>query len=151
MVTVLHLMLKRFHHFTELKKNFGNQTSLAQSISYNTITVQVILQSIRDLQSYRPMNIQNIARGNFKEQSFNVLQEKLNLANVRNISIYQPLMYIAFGLQKKPRVLCKLFLYTRPWPLNFWLSLPVFDVYSQKAVQGVSRKTTPTIFSFLRK
>ena len=33
-------------------------------------------------------------------QSFNVLKEKLNLANVRNNSIYQPLMYIAFELQK---------------------------------------------------
>ena len=30
------------------------------------------------------MNIQSIARVNFKQQSFNVLQEKLNLVNVRN-------------------------------------------------------------------
>ena len=43
------------------------------------------------------MNIQNIAGANFKQQSFNVLQEKLNLANVRKNSIYQPFMYIAYG------------------------------------------------------
>ena len=44
MVTVLHLMLERFHHFTELKKKFGNQTRIAKIyiLSYNTITVQVI-------------------------------------------------------------------------------------------------------------
>ena len=65
-------MLRRFHHFTELKKNFGNQTCLAQSISYNTITVQLISKSIRDLQSYRSMNIRNIARVSFKQQSFKV-------------------------------------------------------------------------------
>ena len=29
MVTVLHLKLRRFYHFTELEKYFGNQTSLA--------------------------------------------------------------------------------------------------------------------------
>ena len=29
MVTVLHLMPRRFHQFIALKKNFGNQTSLA--------------------------------------------------------------------------------------------------------------------------
>ena len=53
MVTVLHLMLRHFHHFTELKKNFGNQTSLATIyILYNTITVQVFLLSIKDLQRY---------------------------------------------------------------------------------------------------
>ena len=79
---------------------------LPQSISYNTITVEVIfdqrpiLKSIGDLQSYRSVNIQNIARVNFKQQPFNVLQDKLNLANVRNNSIYQPLMYTACGLQK---------------------------------------------------
>ena len=63
MVTVLHLMLRRFHHFSELKKNFGNQTSFPQSASYNTITVQAISKSIRD----RSLNIQKIARGNFKQ------------------------------------------------------------------------------------
>ena len=46
------------------------------------------------------MNIQNIARVNFNQQSFNMLQEKLDLANVKNNSIYQPLMCTAFGLQK---------------------------------------------------
>ena len=62
--------------------------------------MQVISKSIRVLQGYRSMIIQNIARVNFKQQVFSVLQEKLNLANVRNNSIYQPLMYTAFGLQK---------------------------------------------------
>ena len=54
---------------------------------YNTITVEVISKSTRDLQSYRSLNIQNIARVKFKQQSFNVVQEKLNLANVRNNSM----------------------------------------------------------------
>ena len=100
MVTVLHLMLRRFHHFTELKKNLGNKTLvLPQSTSYNTIIMQVISKSIRDLQSSR-LNKQNTERVKFKQQSFNVLQEKLNLANARNNSIYQPLMCIAFGPQK---------------------------------------------------
>ena len=31
--------------------------------------------------------------------SFNVLQDKLNLANIKNNSIYQPLIYTAGGLQ----------------------------------------------------
>ena len=53
MVTVLHLMLRRFHHLTGLKS--------PQFISYDTITLQVILKSIKDLQSYRSLNIQNIA------------------------------------------------------------------------------------------
>ena len=78
------------------------------------------------------MNIQNIAKVNFKQQSLNVLEEKLNLANVRNNSIYQPLMYVPFGLQKT-RVLFKPFLHTRP--LNVSLCLPIFDVYNKKAVQ----------------
>ena len=90
MVTMLRLILRRFHHFTELP----------QSTSYNTITVQVISKSMRDLQSYRSLNIQNIAGVKFKQQSFNVLKEKLNLANVGSDSIYQPLMCIAFELQK---------------------------------------------------
>ena len=104
---MLNLILRRFHHFTELKKNSGNLI-LPQSISYNTIKAQVILKSVRDLQSHRSLNIQNIARVKFKLQSFNVLQEKQNLANVRNNSIYQPLMYIAIGLQNT-KVLCKPF------------------------------------------
>ena len=94
------------------------------------------------------MNIQNIARGNLKQQSFNMLQKKLNLADVRNSSIYQPLMYIAFGLQK-PRVLCELFLHTRS--LNFWLFSYIFYVYGRKVVQGASRKIAPTIFFFVAK
>ena len=57
---------RRFHHFTELKKNSGNQTSIPQSTSHNTTTVQVILKSIRDLQSHRSLNIQNIATVKFK-------------------------------------------------------------------------------------
>ena len=97
-------------------------------------TVQVILKSIRDLQSYRSLNIQKIARVKFRQQSFNVLQEKLNLADVRNNSIYQPLVCMAL----KP------FLHTRP--LNFWLCSPIFDVYSRNAVQRAGRKTAPTIF-----
>ena len=47
------------------------------------------------------MDIQNIATVNFKQQSFNVLQEKLNLANVRNNSMYHPFIYVAFELDKK--------------------------------------------------
>ena len=45
--------------------NFGNQASL--STIYNTVTVQVISKSIRDLQSHGLLNIQNIARVNFKQ------------------------------------------------------------------------------------
>ena len=100
MVTVLHLMLKRFHHFTELKKNTGNQTNLA-TIYIHTITLSAsyfkIDQRFIELKS---LNVQNIARSNFKQLPFNVLQEKLNLANVRNNLICQPLSYIVFGLQK---------------------------------------------------
>ena len=40
---------------------------LPQSIAYNTITVQIILKSTRDLQISRSLNIQNIARGNFMQ------------------------------------------------------------------------------------
>ena len=58
------------------------------------------------------MNIQNITRVNFKQQPFNMLQEKLNLAEVRNNSMYQPLMCTPFGLQK-PRVLFEPFLHSR--------------------------------------
>ena len=100
MVTVLDLMLRCFHHFTELKKKLEIRRVLLQSSSYNTITVQVISKSIRDLKSYKSLNIQNIARVKFKRQSFNVLQEKLNLANVRNNLIYQLFMYTDFRLQK---------------------------------------------------
>ena len=48
MVTALHLMPKRFHHFTELKKQFWtNKIVLPQSPCYiNTITLQVILKLI---------------------------------------------------------------------------------------------------------
>ena len=46
------------------------------------------------------MNIQNIVIDNFKQQAFSVLQEKLNLANMGNNSMRQPLMCIAFRLQK---------------------------------------------------
>ena len=53
--------------------------------------MKVILKSIRNLQSYRSLNIQNIARDNFNQQSFNVLQEKLNSANVRNNKANFPL------------------------------------------------------------
>ena len=48
-----------------------------------------------------------------------------------------------------PRVLFKPFLHTIP--LNFWLRLPIFDVYRLKAIQGASKETAPTIFSFLLK
>ena len=65
-------------------------------------------------------------------QSFDVLQETVNLANVRNSSIYHPLMYTAFGLQKNQGFFSEPFLHTRP--LNAWLCLPIFDVYSRKAV-----------------
>ena len=34
---------------------------------YNTIAVQVVSKSIRDLQSYRSLDMQNIARVNFKQ------------------------------------------------------------------------------------
>ena len=84
-----------FSPFHQVEKEF-----LPQSPSYNTVTVQVISKSIRVLQSYRSLNIQNIARVNFMQQLFNVLQEKLNLANVRDDMTYGPLMYTAFGLQK---------------------------------------------------
>ena len=69
--------------------------------SFNTITVQVISKSTRDLQSnYMSLNIQNITRVKFKQQSFNVLEENLNSANVRNNLTVQPLTCITFGLQK---------------------------------------------------
>ena len=99
MVTVLHLMPKHFHHFTELKKNLETRLVLLQFLSYNTITVQVISNLVGFLQSFRSLNIRNIARVNFKQCSFNVLQEKLNLANMKDNLIYQPLMYTAFWLQ----------------------------------------------------
>ena len=120
-------MLRRFHHFTELKKNFEIRPVFPQSIS--AITVQVISNSIRDLQSYRSLNIENVARGNFKQQPFDVLQETLNLANLRTNSIYQSLMsYVySFWAGKKPRIVVKPFLCTRP--LNFWLCWPVINVY----------------------
>ena len=35
-------------------------------------------------------------------------------------------------------------------PLNFWLCLLLFDVYSRKALQRASSKTTPTIFFFAK-
>ena len=46
------------------------------------------------------MNIQNIARVNFKQQSFNVLQEKLNFANVRNTLICQDFYVYRFWASK---------------------------------------------------
>ena len=98
-------------------------------------------------ESFAELNIQDVARVNLKKRSFSLLREKLNLANVKNNSIYQPLMYTAFGLQK-PGVLFKSFLHSRP--LNLWLCLPIFDAYSRKAVQGGSRKTTPTNFFILK-
>ena len=121
---------------------------LPQSVSYDTITVQVILKSTKHLKSYRALSIQNIVRVKFKQQSFSVLQEKLNLANVRNNSIFQPLMF-RFWAAKDQGFLCKPFLDTRP--LNFWLCSPTFDVCSRKAVHGASRKTAPTILSSLAK
>ena len=96
MATVLHLMLSRFHHFTALKRILETRPVLLQSSSYNTITVQVISKSIGFLPSHRSLNIQNIA---FKQRSFSALWEKLNMTNVKNNLIYQPLMYTAFGLQ----------------------------------------------------
>ena len=83
MVAALHLMLRQFYHFIEFKRVLEIRLVLQQSTTYNTITVQVFVfsKSIRDLQSYRSLSIQSIARVNFKQQSFNVLQEKLNLAN----------------------------------------------------------------------
>ena len=74
---------------------------LPQSTTYNTITVQVILKSIRDLQSYRSLNIQNIARVEFKQRSFIMLQEKIIFKNVRNNLICQPLVCTSFGLKKQ--------------------------------------------------
>ena len=62
--------------------------------------MQVIPKSIGISQSYRSLNIQNIARNNFKQRSFSVLQEKLNLANVSNNLIYHLLMETVFRLQK---------------------------------------------------
>ena len=129
------------------KKILEIRLVLPQSTSFNAITVQVILKSMRDLQSYRSLNIQNFARVKFKQQSFSVLQEKLNLANVRNNLIYRPVMCIAFWVTKNQGI--KSFLHTRP--LNFWLCSPIFDVCSRKAVQGAGRNTASTIFSFFLK
>ena len=55
-------------------------------------------------------------------------------------------MCIAFGLQKT-KGFVKSFLYKRP--LNFWLCLPIFDVYRPIAVQGANRKMAPMIFFFI--
>ena len=41
-------------------------------------------------------------------------------------------MYVAFGLEKTKGSL-KPFLHTRPW--NFWLCLPIFNVYSRRSLQ----------------
>ena len=101
--------------------------------------MQLILKSIRDLP-----NIQNIARVKFKQQPFNVLQEKLTLANVRNTSIYQALMCVGFGLQKKQG-----FPSSRVSTPDHGTS--IFVVYRLKPVNGASRKTAPTIFFFLAK
>ena len=46
------------------------------------------------------LNVQNIARVNFKRWSFNVLQDKLNLTNMKNNLINKLLLCTAFGLQK---------------------------------------------------
>ena len=54
----------------------------------------------------------------------------------------------AFWLQETKGSV-KLFLHTRP--MNFWLCLPIFDVYGRKAVQGASREITQFIFVFLAK
>ena len=72
----------------------------------------------------------------------------INLATVKNNSMYQSVMYIAYGLQKT-RVLYKPFWHTRP--LNFRFCLHIFYVYGRKAVQGAGGKTAPMIFSFLLK
>ena len=61
---------------------------MLQAISYNAITVQVISKSIRDMQSYWSLNIQNIIRVSFKQQSFNVLQEKLKSIHWRLAEFY---------------------------------------------------------------
>ena len=63
-------MLGRFHHFTELNKNFGNKTSLATIyiLKYNNCISY--LKSIRDLQSYNLLNFQNIAKRQFQAVVF---------------------------------------------------------------------------------
>ena len=100
MVIVIHLMLGHFHHFTELKRILETRPVLSQSPFYHTFSVQVSSKSIRVLQKSRSLNIQNIARVNFKQRSFSVLQEKLNLANVKNNWIHKRIMNTVFMLQK---------------------------------------------------
>ena len=120
---------------------------MLQFPSYKTITVQVISKSIGLLQSYMSLNIQNIARVNFKQWSFIVLQENLNLANVKNNlrgNLLSASYVHSFWAAKKPRALLKPFLHTRP--LNFWLCLHIFEVYGEKSVQEAGRKTVSTRF-----
>ena len=124
-------MPKCFHYFTTLKKKFGNQTSLAASSILKHKDCSSYFKINRNFTFNRSLNIPKIARVNFKQRPCNVLQENLNLANVKNNLIYQPLMYTGFGLQKAS-ILFKSFLHTRP--LNFKLCLHIFYCYSEKQV-----------------
>ena len=55
------------------KRILETRLVLLRFSSYDAITVQVTSKSIGFLQSYQSLNIQNIARVNFKQWSFNVL------------------------------------------------------------------------------
>ena len=100
---------------------------------------------------YRLLNIPNITRVIFKQLSFNVIQEKQNLANKRNNLTFQPLMYRAFKF-RKARGPFEPFLHTRL--LNFWLCLRIcLFIYSKirEIIPVASRKIAPTIYFFVAK
>ena len=88
MVTVLHLVLRHFHHFTELKKNLGYHTSLAQSSTcYNTITASYFKYRSAKHTEFQVTKYSKHCKSQLQALAFNMLQEKQFLTNVRNNSI----------------------------------------------------------------
>ena len=99
--------------------------------------MQVILKSSGFLQSYRLLNIQNIVRINFKQWSFSVLWEKLNLANVKKIDVSACYVHSVWAARNQGFSSSR-FCTPDHRPSGFVYIF--FYVYSEKAVQGASRK-----------
>ena len=98
-------MFSLFHH---VKKEFWKPDHSCYKFHPMTQKLCRLFKNQSDFCSYRPLNIPNVARVSFKQRPFIVLREKLNLANLKNNLMYQPLMYTVFELQK-PMVLFKPF------------------------------------------
>ena len=117
-------MPRRFHHLTTLKKNSGNQTSLA------TISILYHNKYASNFKIYRSFTFTELKIAGYSKHCKSQFQVvviqcaagELNFANVKDNLIYQLLMCTAFGLQKL-RVVFKPFLHTRL--LNFWRCLHI--------------------------